>query len=83
MTRQSGKRKTLIHPSISTALLPTPGTGENSLLKDIVAWAKQSGKAQGKKFIRMDTFGDNQKLIDYYVACGFNFSWAHFHGSRR
>ena len=21
----------------------------------------------------MDTFGDNQKLIDYYVQCGFRF----------
>jgi len=42
-------------------------------VKDIIVWAKAFGRKQGKKFIRMDTFGDNQKLIDYYVACGFNF----------
>ncbi len=42
-------------------------------VKDIVAWAKEFGKQHEKKFIRMDTFGDNQKLIDYYVSCGFKF----------
>lgn len=42
-------------------------------VKDIVAWAQEFGQQHGKQFIRMDTFGDNQKLIDYYVACGFNF----------
>ncbi len=42
-------------------------------VKDIIVWAREFGRNQGKKFIRMDTFGDNQKLIDYYVACGFNF----------
>ncbi len=42
-------------------------------VKDIIAWALEFARRNGKKFIRMDTFGDNQKLIDYYVACGFNF----------
>ncbi len=42
-------------------------------VKHIMAWAREFGQKQGKKFIRMDTFGDNQKLIDYYVSCGFNF----------
>jgi ribosomal protein S18 acetylase RimI-like enzyme len=42
-------------------------------VKDIIAWGLEFGRKQGKQFIRMDTFGDNQKLIDYYVACGFNF----------
>lgn len=39
----------------------------------IVEWAKEFGRNNGKKFIRMDTWGDNQKLIDYYTACGFIF----------
>lgn len=42
-------------------------------VKDIIAWALEFARKQGKQFIRMDTFGDNQKLIDYYVASGFNF----------
>lgn len=41
--------------------------------KHIKDWALEFGRKHGKKFIRMDTFGDNQKLIGYYVACGFNF----------
>lgn len=41
-------------------------------VKHIKDWALEFGRKQGKKFIRMDTF-DNPKLIDYYVACGFNF----------
>lgn len=42
-------------------------------VKDIIVWGKEFGRQHKKKFIRMDTFGDNQKLIDYYVSCGFNF----------
>jgi len=42
-------------------------------VRHIVDWALEFGRKQGKKFIRMDTFGDNQRLIEYYVACGFNF----------
>jgi ribosomal protein S18 acetylase RimI-like enzyme len=42
-------------------------------VKHIIAWALEFARKNGKQFIRMDTFGDNQKLIDYYVACGFNF----------
>lgn len=42
-------------------------------VKDIIAWAREFGRKHGKQFIRMDTFGDNQKLIDYYVSCGFRF----------
>ncbi len=45
----------------------------NFFVKDIIAWALKFCREHGKQFIRMDTFGDNQKLIDYYVACGFKF----------
>ena len=37
----------------------------------IIDWAKQYAKKKEKNFIRMDTWGDNQRLIDYYVKCGF------------
>ena len=39
----------------------------------IVTWAKEYAKNLGKKYIRMDTWGDNQRLIDYYQQCGFTF----------
>lgn len=42
-------------------------------VKIIFAWAKEYGRKLGKKFIRMDTWADNQKLIDYYVESGFTF----------
>ncbi len=44
--------------------------GNNYTLK-IIDWAKEQGRTLGKKFIRMDTWGDNPKLINYYVKCGF------------
>jgi ribosomal protein S18 acetylase RimI-like enzyme len=39
----------------------------------ITDWAIDHAKSIGKKFVRMDTWGNNQKLIDYYTACGFQF----------
>jgi GNAT superfamily N-acetyltransferase len=42
-------------------------------VKIIIEWAKQHAKEKAKQYIRMDTWGDNEKLIDYYVKCGFNF----------
>jgi ribosomal protein S18 acetylase RimI-like enzyme len=61
-------------PSIYLHRIVThPDHRGNFFVKDIIAWALNFGRAHGKQFIRMDTFGDNQKLIDYYVACGFTF----------
>ena len=42
-------------------------------VKAIVEWAKGHAKDKGKQFVRMDTWGDNEKLKDYYVNCGFDF----------
>lgn len=42
-------------------------------VKTIIQWAKEYGLRLGKKFIRIDTWGDNQKLNDYYLGCGFTF----------
>ncbi len=39
----------------------------------ITVWAHKYARGIGKKFIRMDTWGDNQKLLDYYTECGFEF----------
>ncbi|MEP6710869.1 MAG: GNAT family N-acetyltransferase [Ferruginibacter sp.] len=46
--------------------------GKNYVM-DIIDWAKKFGRQNSKKFIRIDTWGDNEKLIVYYTKCGFNF----------
>ena len=42
-------------------------------VNDIIEWGKQYCKKNNRDFIRLDTWGDNAKLIDYYSNCGFNF----------
>jgi GNAT superfamily N-acetyltransferase len=41
--------------------------------KAIIEWAKQYCRNSGKRFIRIDTWADNQNLNDYYRKCGFAF----------
>ncbi|QQR97014.1 MAG: GNAT family N-acetyltransferase [Sphingobacteriales bacterium] len=42
-----------------------------SIMQKIIDWAKIYCKENGKQFIRIDTWGENLKLIDYYKKCGF------------
>jgi hypothetical protein len=44
--------------------------GKN-LTASVLAWAYGYVTGAGRKFIRMDTWGDNHRLVNYYVACGF------------
>jgi ribosomal protein S18 acetylase RimI-like enzyme len=50
-----------------------PGFRGNNFVSIIVEWAKQYAKANGKDFVRLDTLGNNTKLIDYYTKTGFQF----------
>jgi ribosomal protein S18 acetylase RimI-like enzyme len=43
------------------------------LVKHIVAWTKARARDQKRPFIRLDTVGENTRLIDYYQSCGFTF----------
>lgn len=43
------------------------------LVKDIVQWAKEYARQHQKKFVRLDTVGENQGLIAHYTACGFTY----------
>ncbi len=45
----------------------------NNFVSVIAEWAKQYAKANGKDFVRLDTLGNNTKLIDYYTRAGFRF----------
>ena len=46
--------------------------GKN-LVENIVESSKQYAKANEKRFIRMDTVGENTGLITHYTKCGFDF----------
>jgi ribosomal protein S18 acetylase RimI-like enzyme len=39
----------------------------------IVDWAKEYAKRHEKKFVRLDTLGNNTRLIELYTSAGFNF----------
>lgn len=39
----------------------------------VLEWAIQQVREQNLRFIRMDTWAGNTKLIDYYKSYGFNF----------
>ncbi|MDH4057151.1 MAG: GNAT family N-acetyltransferase [Cyclobacteriaceae bacterium] len=39
----------------------------------IVEWAKKFSTENGKDFVRLDTTGDNKKLIAHYCKSGFKF----------
>ena len=36
-------------------------------------WAREYAKQTGKQFVRLDTLGNNTKLIEHYTAAGFQF----------
>ena len=39
----------------------------------VLNWAKQFARKNNLKFVRMDTWADNKKLINYYKSFGFEF----------
>jgi ribosomal protein S18 acetylase RimI-like enzyme len=39
----------------------------------IVDWAKEYAKSKGKQYVRLDTLGDNTRLITHYTNAGFEF----------
>jgi hypothetical protein len=42
-------------------------------VKLIVDWAKKRALKNNIKFIRMDTCGENTRLINHYTNCGFSY----------
>lgn len=45
----------------------------NNFVKAIVNWSKNYALENNKQFIRMDTCGNNERLINHYKNCGFSF----------
>jgi len=50
-----------------------PNFRGNRYIDKIVEWAKQYARLLGKQFVRLDTLGNNTKLIEHYTSAGFNF----------
>ena len=45
----------------------------NRYIDNIVDWAKMYTRQTGRNFIRLDTLGNNTKLIEHYTSAGFRF----------
>jgi ribosomal protein S18 acetylase RimI-like enzyme len=45
----------------------------NRYIEKIVAWARAYAKQLGKHYVRLDTLGNNTKLINHYTSAGFRF----------
>ena len=61
-------------PSIYIHRIATnPAFRGQQFVLEIVKWAKQYAAQKNKSFIRMDTCGNNVKLIEHYQNSGFNF----------
>lgn len=43
------------------------------VMESIRDWALEHAKQNHKKFVRMDTWGDNETLRNYYIKCGFKY----------
>lgn len=64
----SGQSAMYIH-----RIVTNPEFRGRGYVRSITDWAKDCAGSNGLRFVRMDTWGDNQKLINYYKDCGFNF----------
>lgn len=49
----------------------------HGFVSKIVTWATDHAKAMNKRYIRLDTMGENQGLIQVYTRAGFEFLGMH------
>lgn len=50
-----------------------PAMRGNRYVDKIVEWAREYAQQKGKAFIRLDTLGNNTRLIEHYRSAGFEF----------
>ncbi len=50
-----------------------PNFRGRNLVGEIVKWSINHARETNKKYIRMDTVGENMGLINHYKKCGFDF----------
>jgi GNAT superfamily N-acetyltransferase len=69
-----------------------PDCRGKGLVIEIVQWAKEYARQHQKRFVRLDTVGENHGLIMHYTKCGFAYLGlttladtaslpAHYHGA--
>ena len=54
-------------------IVTNPAFRGRNFVSAIVDWAKTHGKTLGKKYVRLDTWGENLRLKAHYLECGFQF----------
>lgn len=54
-------------------IVVNPNFKGQRLFEKVLIWAKQFALQKGLEFVRMDTWADNEKIIDYYKSFGFEF----------
>jgi len=50
-----------------------PAYRGNRFIDTIVKWASSYALSKGKQYVRLDTLGNNTKLIEHYTSAGFRF----------
>jgi hypothetical protein len=50
-----------------------PAFRGNRFIDVIVPWARAYAISKGRKYLRLDTLGNNTRLIEHYKSAGFNF----------
>jgi len=45
----------------------------NGIMNFVKLWAIDHAKENKKQFVRMDTWGQNENLRNYYIKCGFKY----------
>ena len=54
-------------------IVTNPRHRGNKLINEIVEWAKKFASEKDRHYVRLDTLGNNKKLIDHYTLAGFEF----------
>ena len=54
-------------------IVTNPDFRGRGYVKAIAEWARTQAYENALRYIRMDTWGDNLKLREYYTACGFEY----------
>ena len=63
-----------LDPSVYIHRIATkPAFSGKNLVAKIAEWSLQYAKKNNKTYVRMDTVGQNEKLIEHYKNCGFEF----------
>ena len=57
----------------SLSIVVNPNFKGQKQFEKVLNWAKQFAGEKNLKFVRMDTWADNEKIIDYYKSFGFEF----------